>query len=93
MVSRKLGLDYSRLQIKRLDVYTMFLLPSIRKKKGSKPIDKENIARQDVTPNIAGDKNVFRQTPPNIAENKNVSRQDTTPDIAIRWFKQVIHKG
>jgi hypothetical protein len=56
MVSRKLGLDYSRLQIKHLHVYTMFLLPSIRKKKGPKPIDKENIAQQDTTPNIASNK-------------------------------------
>jgi hypothetical protein len=51
----------------------MFLPPSIRKKKGPKPIDKENVARQDTTPDIAGDKNVSLQTPPDIAGDKNVS--------------------
>lgn len=41
-------------------LYTMFLPPSIRKKKGPKPTsaniagNKENVARQDVTPDIAG---------------------------------------
>jgi hypothetical protein len=51
----------------------MFLPPSIRKKEGLKPINKENIARQDTTPDITGDKNVSRQTPPDIAGDEDVS--------------------
>jgi hypothetical protein len=59
------------------------LPPSIRKKKGPKPIDKENVARQDTTPDIAGDKNVSRQARPHVASGKeNLARQDTTLDTA-----------